>query len=295
MCLQQIQSPPPVPGGSRLSSIDEYSVAEAPVNSQPSKMDELLATLQSRGGVPAEILELANAARDEARAHQRAARDAEAAKAQAEAQAAHDDANRVVEANKRLWTNVQSDAKVKQLITIIEKTTKRAAKKLIGAAIEALDERPARRVLLTPQGEPLRQERVEELATSERLLMIAGHYEGIDERVIDALSPLRLSIGDFVVSGGELPAMLLVDAIARLQPSVLGHELSSTEDSFSVTDESGSPLLDCPHYTRPRSWRGREVPEVLLGGDHAAIEQWRLQQRRERTQQMRPDLRHRDP
>ena len=162
-------------------------------------------------------------------------------------------------------------------------------------AIEALDERPARRVLLTPQGEPLRQERVEELATSERLLMIAGHYEGIDERVIDALSPLRLSIGDFVVSGGELPAMLLVDAIARLQPSVLGHELSSTEDSFSVTDESGSPLLDCPHYTRPRSWRGREVPEVLLGGDHAAIEQWRLQQRRERTQQMRPDLRHRDP
>ena len=162
-------------------------------------------------------------------------------------------------------------------------------------AVEAMDDRPATRVLLTPQGEPLRQGRVETLATTERLLLIAGHYEGIDERAIDALSPLRLSIGDFVVSGGELPAMLLVDAIARLQPSVLGHELSATEDSFSVTDESGSPLLDCPHYTRPRSWRGREVPEVLLGGDHAAIEQWRLEQRRERTQQMRPDLQHRDP
>ena len=162
-------------------------------------------------------------------------------------------------------------------------------------AVEAMDERTPTRILLTPQGEPLKQDRVEQLATTERLLLIAGHYEGIDERAIDALSPLRLSIGDFVVSGGELPAMLLVDAIARLQPSVLGHELSATEDSFSVTDESGSPLLDCPHYTRPRSWRGREVPEVLLGGDHAAIEEWRLQQRRERTQQMRPDLRHRDP
>ena len=162
-------------------------------------------------------------------------------------------------------------------------------------AVEAMDERTPTRILLTPQGEPLKQDRVEQLAMTERLLLIAGHYEGIDERAIDALSPLRLSIGDFVVSGGELPAMLLVDAIARLQPSVLGHELSATEDSFSVTDESGSPLLDCPHYTRPRSWRGRDVPEVLLGGDHAAIEQWRLEQRRERTQQMRPDLQHRDP
>ena len=162
-------------------------------------------------------------------------------------------------------------------------------------AVEAMDDRIPTRILLTPQGEPLQQERVGTLARMERLLLIAGHYEGIDERAIEALSPLRLSIGDFVVSGGELPAMLLVDAIARLQPSVLGHELSAAEDSFSVTDQSGSPLLDCPHYTRPRSWRGREVPEVLLGGDHAAIDQWRLQQRRERTRRMRPDLTPRDP
>jgi tRNA (guanine37-N1)-methyltransferase len=162
-------------------------------------------------------------------------------------------------------------------------------------AVEAMDDRTATRILLTPQGERLEQARVNDLATTERVLLIAGHYEGIDERVIDELAPLQVSIGDFVVSGGELPAMLLVDAIVRLQPSVLGHELSAAEDSFSVTDESGRPLLDCPHYTRPRAWRDREVPEVLLGGDHAAIEQWRLQQRVDRTRLKRPDLEQRDP
>ena len=129
-----------MPAASRLSSIDENPAAEAAANSQPSQMEQILTMLQSSGGaIPAEILEKVNGARDELRAQQRALRDAEAEKAAAVAQAAHDDANRVVEANKRLWTNVQSDAKVKQLITIIEKTTKRAAKKLIGAAIEALD------------------------------------------------------------------------------------------------------------------------------------------------------------
>lgn len=162
-------------------------------------------------------------------------------------------------------------------------------------AVEALDDRPATRILLTPQGEPLRQARVNELARTERLLLIAGHYEGIDERAIDALQPIQLSIGDFVVSGGELPVMLLVDGIVRLQPGVLGHELSAAEDSFSATDEAGNPLLDCPHYTRPRAWRGREVPEVLLGGDHAAIENWRLEQRKDRTHTLRPDLGTRDP
>ena len=162
-------------------------------------------------------------------------------------------------------------------------------------AVEAMDDRTATRILLTPQGERLEQARVNDLATTERVLLIAGHYEGIDERVIDELAPLQVSIGDFVVSGGELPAMLLVDAIVRLQPSVLGHELSAAEDSFSVTDESGRPLLDCPHYTRPRAWRDRAVPEVLLGGDHAAIEQWRLQQRVDRTRRKRPDLEQRDP
>jgi tRNA (guanine37-N1)-methyltransferase len=157
------------------------------------------------------------------------------------------------------------------------------------AAVEAMDGRPATRVVLTPQGEPLRQPRVEWLATQERLLLIAGHYEGIDERVLDELRPLELSIGDYVLSGGELPMLVVVDAVVRLLPGALGHDQSAAEDSFSVV-RSGQQLLDCPHYTRPREWRGRAVPEVLLSGDHAAIAAWRAEQRRERTRQRRPDL-----
>lgn len=158
-------------------------------------------------------------------------------------------------------------------------------------AVEAMDERPAVRLLMTPQGEPLGQRRVEWLAKQERLLMIAGHYEGIDERVIEELQPLELSIGDFVLSGGELPAMLVVDAVVRLLPGALGHEGSAAEDSFAAPAEAGGPLLlDCPHFTRPREWHGRTVPDVLLSGDHASIARWRDQQRLERTRQRRPDL-----
>lgn len=157
-------------------------------------------------------------------------------------------------------------------------------------AVEALDPRPVLRILLSPQGERLTQSRVERLASCERLLLIAGHYEGIDERVIDELSPLELSIGDYVLSGGEIPAMVLIDSVVRLLPGVLGHELSAAEDSFSRSDARGQPLLDCPHYTRPREWRGREVPEVLLSGDHGSIEQWRQQKMVERTHSRRPDL-----
>ena len=125
--------------------------------------------------------------------------------------------------------------------------------------------------------------------------MIAGHYEGIDERVIEELAPLELSIGDYVLSGGELPALVLVDAITRLIPGVLGHENSAAEDSFSVKDEDGQPLLDTPHYTRPREWNEAAVPEVLLSGDHGAIAQWRHQQRVDRTTKRRPDLRQSQP
>ncbi len=152
-------------------------------------------------------------------------------------------------------------------------------------AVEALDGRRAVRVLMTPQGEPLRQQRVEWLAKQERLLLIAGHYEGIDERVIEELAPLELSIGDFVLSGGELPALVVVDAVVRLLPGALGHEQSAAEDSFSATVPGGQELLDCPHYTRPREWRGRTIPEVLLSGDHADIAAWRQGQRLERTRQ----------
>lgn len=157
-------------------------------------------------------------------------------------------------------------------------------------AVEAEDERPALRILMSPQGRPLDQGLVEDLASRERLLIIAGHYEGIDERVIERLDPLEISLGDFVLSGGELAAMCLIDAIARLQPGVLGHEDSASEDSFSVTSDEGQRLLDCPHYTRPRVWEGMEVPEVLLSGDHGEVDRWRMQQRIQRTRQRRPDL-----
>lgn len=163
-------------------------------------------------------------------------------------------------------------------------------------AVEAMDPRPAIRLLMTPQGEPLRQSRVEWLARQERLLLIAGHYEGIDERVIEELQPLEISIGDFVLSGGELPAMLVVDAVVRLQPGALGHEGSAAEDSFAAGPcrtggtLQGPRLLDCPHFTRPREWRGRPVPDVLLSGDHGSIAAWRDMQRLERTRLRRPDL-----
>ncbi|GAB4544733.1 MAG: tRNA (guanosine(37)-N1)-methyltransferase TrmD [Phycisphaerales bacterium] len=155
---------------------------------------------------------------------------------------------------------------------------------------EAQDERPATRVLLTPQGRTLDQPLVEDLASKPRLLLIAGHYEGIDERVIERLDPLEVSVGDYVLSGGELPAMLLVDAVARLQPGVLGHADSASEDSFSYRDEGGRALLDCPHYTRPREWEGRPVPDVLLSGDHGKVDAWRDAQRLARTKERRPDL-----
>ena len=158
------------------------------------------------------------------------------------------------------------------------------------AAVESQDSRPAVRVMLSPQGERLSQPRVEWLAQQPRLLFLCGHYEGIDERVVEELAPLEISLGDYVLSGGELGAMVLIDAVARLQPGVLGHEDSAAEDSFSVRSPEGAHLLDCPHYTRPREWHGRVVPEVLLSGDHAAVARWRNEQRVARTRARRPDL-----
>lgn len=158
-------------------------------------------------------------------------------------------------------------------------------------AVEAADPRPATRILMTPQGKPLTQDVVEELAKAPRLLIIAGHYEGVDERVVQRLAPLELSVGDYVLTGGELPAMILMDAVIRLLPGVLGHEDAAAEDSFSTRDPaSGRPLLDCPHYTRPRVWEGMEAPEVLFSGDHGAVARWRHEQRLARTRDRRPDL-----
>jgi len=150
--------------------------------------------------------------------------------------------------------------------------------------VEKQDVRPATRILLTPQGRVLDQTLAEELSRKERLLLIAGHYEGFDERIIDGLSPMELSIGDYVLSGGEVAAMVLIDAIVRLLPGALGAETGAADESFA------DGLLEYPQYTRPREFRGMNVPDVLLGGNHKAIAQWRLEQRKIRTQTRRPDL-----
>jgi tRNA (guanine37-N1)-methyltransferase len=155
-------------------------------------------------------------------------------------------------------------------------------------AVEAQDPRPATRILMTPQGQCLTQAVVEELARLPRLLIIAGHYEGFDERVIQKLAPIReISIGDYVLSGGELPAMVLIDAIVRLIPGVLGDDTSTHNESFST---GAGGILDYPQYTRPPNWMGLEVPPILLSGDHGKIEAWRQEQARLRTAQRRPDL-----
>ncbi len=153
-------------------------------------------------------------------------------------------------------------------------------------AIEAMDDRPARRILLTPQGKRLDQPTAEDLADSPRVLLLCGRYEGFDQRVVDILEPEELSIGDFVLNGGEVAAMVVIDAVVRLLPGVLGDENSSREDSFS----RGNRLLEFPQYTRPRTFRGHEVPEVLLSGDHGRIAAWRADQVRLRTEQRRGDL-----
>jgi len=139
-------------------------------------------------------------------------------------------------------------------------------------------------IYLSPQGKPLDQAGVKRLASIERTILICGRYEGIDERVIESHVDEEVSIGDYVLSGGELPAMVLMDAVARLVPGVLGHKASAVEDSFT------DGLLDCPHYTRPEVLEGQKVPEVLLSGDHEKIRQWRLMQSLGKTMQRRPDL-----
>jgi tRNA (guanine37-N1)-methyltransferase len=140
-------------------------------------------------------------------------------------------------------------------------------------------------IYLSPQGAPLTHERVMQLATGdEGLILLCGRYEGIDERLIERCVDEEISIGDFVLSGGELPAMALIDAVVRQLPGVLGDAASAVEDSFV------SGLLDCPHYTRPELYEGQAVPEVLLSGDHKRIRRWRLKQSLARTRKRRPDL-----
>ena len=154
----------------------------------------------------------------------------------------------------------------------------------IFAAHEALGKGAKRTVLLSPAGRRLDQPLVKELALEPWLVLICGRYEGVDERVVDGLPAEEISIGDYVLSGGEVPAMVLLEAVTRLVPGVVGRTESVEQDSF----EGG--LLDHPHYTRPAGFRGMDVPEVLRSGDHAAIEAWRRDAALQKTRKNRPDL-----
>ncbi len=150
--------------------------------------------------------------------------------------------------------------------------------------LKATRPEPTQTIYLAPDGEPLTQSIVNELALEQRLILVAGHYRGMDERVRATLIDRELSIGDYVLSGGELPALVLIDAIVRLLPGALGNFESALEDSFQ------DDLLDCPWYTRPREFAGMAVPAVLLSGDREAIRRWRREQALQRTRERRPDL-----
>jgi len=139
-------------------------------------------------------------------------------------------------------------------------------------------------ILMTPQGKQFEQKKAQELSKLEHLIFICGHYEGVDERVREHLVDEEISIGDYVLTGGELPAMVVIDSVVRLIPGVLGKEASLDEESFS------NGLLEYPHYTRPEEFEGWKVPDVLLSGNHAEIAKWRKEQALKRTQQRRPDL-----
>jgi tRNA (guanine37-N1)-methyltransferase len=153
-------------------------------------------------------------------------------------------------------------------------------------AVQAAWEEPGHLVMLTPQGRRLDQAAVERLATNKRLLLLCGRYEGFDERIRQILQPEEISLGDFVLNGGEVAAMAVVDAAIRLVPGVLGDEDSSASDSFS----GARRWLEFPQYTRPRDYRGLEVPEILLSGNHEEIARWREAQSRKRTLERRPEL-----
>jgi len=148
----------------------------------------------------------------------------------------------------------------------------------------SLDERKPKLIVMTPQGRMFDQTIAQELAAENRLMLVSGRYEGFDQRIIDVLDPLELSIGDYVLSGGELAAMVVIDAVVRLLPGVLGAEGGAEDETFS------DGLLEHPQYTKPRDYRGLSVPEILLSGDHKKIAQWRKKQREDRTAERRPDL-----
>jgi len=154
----------------------------------------------------------------------------------------------------------------------------------IFAAVEALRTESSRVILMSPQGRVFRQSMARELAQLEHIILLCGHYEGVDERVRDHLVDQEISIGDYILTGGEIAAMVVVDVVVRLLPGVLGGETSAQEESFA------EGLLEHPQYTRPAAFRGWSVPQVLLSGDHAAVQRWRREQSLKRTLDRRPEL-----
>ncbi|MHB1041731.1 MAG: tRNA (guanosine(37)-N1)-methyltransferase TrmD [Eubacteriales bacterium] len=159
-----------------------------------------------------------------------------------------------------------------------------AVSRAIESVVGVQDGQPGRVALLCPQGRPFTQGYAKDLSVAGHIVLVCGHYEGIDERVRETLVTDEISIGDYVLTGGELPAMVVVDAVARLVPGVLGEPASAEEDSFSCG------LLEHPHYTRPREFRGLSVPDILLSGHHEEIRRWRRRQSLLRTLERRPDL-----
>ena len=150
--------------------------------------------------------------------------------------------------------------------------------------VQKLTTQPGRVILLSPQGQKFTQAKAQQLSTEDRLIFIAGHYEGFDERIRLGLNTEQISVGDYVLTGGELAAMIIIDAVVRLLPGALGDEISPKDDSFSAG------LLEYPQYTRPEDFRGMKVPDVLLSGHHGRIAEWRHCQAVERTKKHRPDL-----
>ncbi len=153
-------------------------------------------------------------------------------------------------------------------------------------AVQKMSDTPGVVMLTTPQGDRLDQRGVEQYSQLNRIILLCGRYEGFDQRVIDILDPVEISIGDYVLNGGEVASMVLVDSTIRMIPGVLGDEQSSWDDSFS----RGNRLLEFPQYTRPPSFRGHDVPEILLSGDHGKIADWRSKQAMEKTKRRRSDL-----
>ena len=168
--------------------------------------------------------------------------------------------------------NEQNSAAVPENVSAADADDKKAGKKR------------TRVVYLTPVGKVFNQKMAEDFSKEEDLILLCGHYEGIDERVVEEIVTDPVSIGDFVLTGGELPAMMIVDAVSRLVPGVLGNEVSAETDSFQ------DGLLEYPQYSRPEEWNGKKVPEILLSGDHAKVDAWRLEQSLLRTKAIRPDL-----